>query len=85
LFLKYEALLEQPAEHLQLLELFTGVHGIDAGELATKINTFEGETAAGHSPGQYIEPAGLTEADRALIDQHAGAVMAGLYGDAATV
>jgi hypothetical protein len=84
LFLKYEALLERPAEHLQLLELFTGVRGIDAGELAVKINTFKGETAAGHAPSQYIEPAELTETDLALIDQHAGAVMAGLYSDAPT-
>jgi hypothetical protein len=80
LFLKYEALLGLPAEHLQLLELFTGVQGIDARELDARINTFEGDAAAGHSPTQYIEPAELTEADRALIEQHGGPVMAGLYG-----
>lgn len=82
LFLKYEALLEQPVEHIRLLELFTGVHGVDAGEMAVKVNTFEGETAAGHSPSQYIEPAELTDQDLALIEQHAGAVMASLYGAA---
>jgi hypothetical protein len=79
LFLKYEALLGLPAEHVQLVELFTGVKGIDAGELDAKINTFEGENGAGHSPTQYIEPAELTEAELAMVEQHAGAVMAGLY------
>jgi hypothetical protein len=80
LFLKYEALIGLPAEHIQMLELFTGATGIDAKELDAKINTFEGEEAAGHSPTQYIAPAELTDEDRALIQQHAGAVMAGLYG-----
>jgi hypothetical protein len=84
LFLKYEALLAQPAEHIQLLELFTGVTGIDASELDAKVNTFAGETGAGHSPTQYIAPAELTDQDLALIEEHAGAVMTGLYGAAAT-
>lgn len=83
LFLKYESLLQQPDAHLELLSLFAGVTGVDATELATKINTFEGETTAGHSPTQYIEPVELTDQDRALIDEHAGAVMTALYGSAA--
>lgn len=80
LFLRYEDLVAQPAEHLQLLEMFTGVKGIDARELDAKINTFAGETAAGHAPDQYIAPAELTDADRAAIAEHAGAVMTALYG-----
>lgn len=79
LFLRYENLVEQPAEHLMLLELATGVTGVDASELDAKINTFEGGEAAGHSPSQYIAPAELTDADRALIRQHAGEVMDRLY------
>lgn len=42
---------------MQLLELFT-VRGVDARELDARFNTFQGETAAGHSPSQYIAPAG---------------------------
>lgn len=80
LFFRYEGLVEQPAEHLQLLELFSGVRGIDARELEAKVNTFEGALEAGHSPSQYIAPAALTDADHAAIAEHAGAVIAKLYG-----
>ena len=82
LFLKYEAFLEQPAEHIGLLELFTGVRGISADEMSVKINTFEGERSVGHSPSQYIEPAELTAADLEMIEQHAGEVMGSLYAAA---
>lgn len=81
LFLKYEDLLDRKAEHLKLLELFTGAAALDPSAFDLKINTFAGKEADGHSPTQYIEPAELTDADRASVVAEAGPVMAHFYKD----
>lgn len=79
LFLKYEDLLSRPAEHLQLLQLFTGAQDLDARVFDIKVNTFEGSEAEGHSPSQYIAPIELTEAERAIVMAKAGPVLTHLY------
>lgn len=81
LFIKYESLLEQPEDHVRLLELVTGAENIDAAVFQIKVNTFAGSREEGHSPDQYIPPAALTEAERAMIHEKAGPVMAHLYGE----
>ncbi len=83
LFLKYEDLIEQRREHVQLLELFTGIENIDSRTFDLKVNTFEGSETDGHAPGQYIRPAALTKSDRAAVVDEAGKVMERLYGDLA--
>ena len=81
LFLKYENLIEQRREHVQLLELFTGIENIDVRAFDLKVNTYEGSEAEGHAPGQYIRPAALTKSDRAAVLDEAGKVMERLYSD----
>ncbi len=81
LFLKYENLIEQRHEHVQLLELFTGIENIDVRAFDLKVNTYEGSEAEGHAPGQYIRPAALTKSDRAAVLDEAGKVMERLYSD----
>jgi hypothetical protein len=81
LFVKYESLMAQPDDHIQLLQLFTGLASLDPATFDIKINTLQGDAENGHSPTQYIEPATLTGADRAAIVEKAGPVMRHLYGD----
>ena len=81
LLVKYEGLVEQRAEHVRLLEMFTGIRNIDAHAFDLKINTFQGQQADGHAPDQYIEPAHLTKADRGYVLNKAGAIVERLYGD----
>ncbi len=83
LFLKYENLLAQKADHVRLLQAFTGARNVSEIVFDLKINTYQGDAAQGHSPNQYIEPESLTEADRAALEAHAGPIMAQLYGEAA--
>lgn len=81
LFVKYESLMAQRDDHIQLLQLFTGLTNLDPATFDIKINTLQGKAENGHSPTQYIEPATLTGADRAAIVEQAGPVMRHLYGD----
>ncbi len=81
LFVKYEELLASRAERLQRLEAFTRARGMDPATFDLKINTFEGAEAEGHSPTQYIAPAELTEAERAIVMAEAGPVLTHLYPD----
>jgi hypothetical protein len=81
LFIKYESLIAQRDEHVQLLEMFTGVSNIDPKVFDLKVNTYEGEEIYGYSPTQYIEPVELTAADRATVVREAGPILAHLYGD----
>ena len=83
LFLKYEDLIEKRPDHVQLLELFTGVENIDPRTFDVKVNTYEGSEAEGHAPDQYIRPAALTKSDRAAVLDQAGKVMERLYSDLA--
>ncbi|HUO11284.1 MAG TPA: sulfotransferase [Caulobacteraceae bacterium] len=82
LFLKYELLEANGVGNIAAIEQFTGAHGVKADVLGVRINTFRGDEAHGHSATQYIEPMPLTASDRAAIREHAGAVMAQLYGAA---
>jgi len=78
---KYEGLMAQRDDHIQLLQLFTGLEGLDPAVFEVKINTFKGKAEDGKSPTQYIEPAVLTDADIAAVVEEAGPVMRHLYGD----
>lgn len=79
LFVKYEDLLLRPSEHIQLLQMFTGAKNISPKGFDLKINTYEGDPSDGHSPSQYIDPAELTDAERATIQAEAGLVMDHFY------
>jgi len=79
LFLKYEDFIADSVGAVTALEAFTGAHGLKADVFEVKVNTFKGDEARGFSPTQYIAPADLTDADRAAIASHAGAVLATLY------
>ena len=79
LFLKYEDFVADSVGAVTALEAFTGAHGLKADVFEVKVNTFKGDEARGFSPTQYIAPADLTDADRAAIASHAGAVLATLY------
>lgn len=81
LFLKYEDLIERRLEHVQLLELFTGIENIDPRTFDLKVNTYEGAENEGHALDQYIRPAALTKSDRAAVLDQAGKVMERLYSD----
>ncbi len=81
LFLRYENLVEDREQHVKLLEIATGAEGLDAAVFDTRVNTFKGGEENGFSDSQYIQPAPLTDADRAAVAQHAGEVMAQLYPD----
>jgi hypothetical protein len=78
-FLKYEDFVGQRAEHIRFLEERLGVTGLDAGVFDAKINTFKGAETGGFSPSGYIEPAALSEQDRATISETAGPVLERLY------
>jgi hypothetical protein len=80
LLLKYEDLVADPAVQIGRLEAFTGATGVKATALDLKINTFKGETDKGLSPTQYIAPAELSPGERAIVEAHAGALVARLYG-----
>jgi hypothetical protein len=82
LFLRYESLVEDREQHLRLLEIATGAENLDASVFEARINTFRGEAEQGFSQSQYIAPAPLTEAERAIVAEKAGAVMAQLYPEA---
>jgi hypothetical protein len=75
LFVKYEDLIAQRPEYIDRLQGFTGIQRIDAREFDLKVNTFAGDEADGHAPGQYIAPAPLTEADQAAVLACAGALL----------
>ena len=81
LFLKYEGLIAQRDDHVQLLQLFTGIENLSPAAFDVKVNTFRGDEENGHSPSQYIEPEELTASDREAIFREAGPVMEHLYGD----
>lgn len=78
-FLKYEDFVAQRDAHVDFLEQRLGVTGMDAAVFDAKINTFRGGEAGGFSPSGYIEPAPLTEEDRATISVTAGPVLERLY------
>jgi hypothetical protein len=79
LILKYEDLIADREQALAALSAFTGAANIRRSEFGLKVNTFEGDEAEGHAPGQYIAPAPLTAADRAALAAEAGAAMARHY------
>lgn len=53
LLLSYDELVADPEPHLQRIEQFAGIGGIDRGVLAQRVNAWDG----------YIEPAPLSEAE----------------------
>ncbi len=65
---RYETLLAERDAELERLRSFLGVASLDASVLDRKVNTFAGGAADGHAPGEYIEPAELTDAEWAAID-----------------
>ncbi len=69
LFLRLE---DVDAGVLPELERFTGMHGLDAGVLATRVNTWSGQEAGGHAPGEYVAPAPLTDFEQELVVKTAG-------------
>lgn len=79
MFVEYEELIAHRSAHLRLLETFTGARGVDPQTFDVKVNTFAGDPELGYSPTQYIEPAGLTGADRAAVLGEAGPVMDHFY------
>lgn len=83
LILKYEDLIADRERGLAALTAFTGADNIRRSEFDLKVNTFEGDEAQGHAPGQYIAPVPLTEADRAAVAARAGQAMARHYPDLA--
>jgi hypothetical protein len=83
LFMKYESLLAQRADHVRLLEAFTGAQNASETVFDLKINTYQGDQAQGYSPTQYIPPESLTDADRAALEAEAGPIMAHFYSDKA--
>jgi hypothetical protein len=78
-FLKYEDFVAKRDEHVQFLEQRLGVTGLDVSVFDAKINTFKGAETAGFSPSGYIEPAALSDAERATVSETAGPVLQRLY------
>jgi hypothetical protein len=83
LLIRYEELLTAREAHIKALESFTGARGLKPEAFDTKVNTFFGDEADGHSPTQYIAPAALTESDLQAIERAAGPILESFYGRAA--
>ena len=81
LFVRYEELISRRQEHLDRLQAFSGAEALQARTFELKVNTFEGVETEGHSPNQYIAPAELTDAERAIVMAKAGPVLTQLYPD----
>jgi hypothetical protein len=79
LFLEYETFARDKEAGLRRLEAFTGARNIKRAIFDAKVNTFRGEVRDGRSPSQYIQPAPLTQAERAAVVSRAGPVMAEYY------
>ncbi len=79
LFLKYETLLEARDRQVRMIEDFARVSNIQRHVLDVKVNTYQGDEREGRSHSQYIEPAELTDADRAAVHRCAGVVLAQHY------
>ncbi len=79
LILPYELLMERRQEQIRLLGAFTGAQGLRTDAFDVKVNTYPGDEANGHSPTQYIEPHPLTDTERAMVFEKAGALMAAYY------
>jgi Sulfotransferase family len=79
LFVRYEDLVQEPISQTRLLEAFTQVAGARARVFDTKVNTFLGDEALGHSPTQYIEPQDLTDAERRLVRSRVGPTIGQFY------
>jgi len=80
LLVRYEELLAAREAHLTAFETFTGACGLKPVAFETKVNTYLGDEADGHSPTQYIAPSELSDRDRRAIDEAAGPLLASLYG-----
>jgi hypothetical protein len=76
LMVRMEDLVADPEPWITNLEQFTGVHNVDRTVMSRKFNTFRGPTQQGYSPTEYIEPEPLTETEAAMLDKHAGDVLA---------
>jgi hypothetical protein len=79
LLIRYEELLVAREAHLKALESFTGAQGLRPEAFNTKVNTFFGDEADGHSPTQYITPATLTDGDLQAIERAAGPILENFY------
>jgi hypothetical protein len=76
LVVRHEDLVADPQQWLARLEDFTGLRTIDRTVMDRKFNTFQGPAQFGYSPTEYIAPVRLTEAEAALLEKHAGDVLA---------
>jgi hypothetical protein len=65
--LRYEELTVRPDEHIEKIEAFTGISGIDRSVLQRRFNTFAGDRERGYSPSEYIEPEPLTPEEEAAL------------------
>jgi len=73
--IRYEDLLSEPDAHIQQLEQFAGISGIDRSVMDRKINTFTGQTENGMSPTGYIPPADLTSKEQTILREAAGSAL----------
>ena len=70
LILRYESFIADPDPHIDRIEKFTGLEGIDRTVMSLKINTFAGEKE-GESLNMYVPPAELKKKKKSLLEQHA--------------
>ena len=80
LLVRYEELLVSRHAHISALESFTGASGLRLEAFDTKVNTYLGDEAVGHSPTQYIAPAALTDGELRAIQRAAGPILESFYG-----
>jgi hypothetical protein len=80
LLVRYEELLVSRHAHISALETFTGASGLRLEAFDTKVNTYLGDEAVGHSPTQYIAPAALTDGELRAIQRAAGPILESFYG-----
>ncbi|MCA9311674.1 MAG: hypothetical protein KDA21_10745 [Phycisphaerales bacterium] len=68
--IRHESLCADPERWIRVLERAAGVEGIDRGVLERRFNGWEG----------YVEPAGLSEAEEALVRELTAPALARLGG-----
>jgi hypothetical protein len=73
--IKYENLVENPADVNSQIERFTGVTGTDLSVMTRKINTFESSEIEGMSPTSYVAPKDLTAEEADILRQQAQAAL----------
>jgi hypothetical protein len=76
LVIEYEELVREPEEWIERIERHAGISSIDATVMSRKYNTFRGQSHLGYSENEYIAPQELTGEETAILERHAGEMLA---------